>query len=116
MQHDDALVEVAQYPSSLLAHSIRILLEANGIPAIVVGDAIQEIGFEPIQVMVSKKNLQLARQVIEEVPAASEILIPGWICVCGEEVDSGFNLCWSCGYEYHADEDSEKAPEQDPEV
>ncbi len=105
MRHDEALVKVAEYPSSLLAHSIRILLEANGIPAIVVGDAIQEVGFEPIQVMVSKTNLELARTVIEEVPAASEILIPEWICLCGEQVDSGFHICWSCGQEYETDGD-----------
>jgi hypothetical protein len=105
MQHDDALVQVAEYPSSLSAHSIRILLEANGIPAIVVGDTIQEIGFEPIQVMVSKAHLELARTVIEEVPAASEILIPEWICICGEQVDSGFHVCWSCGQDYDVQQD-----------
>jgi len=97
MQNDEALVPVAEFHSSLQAHSVRILLEANGIPAFVVGDAIQELGFEPIQVMVSQQNLELARRVIDEVPAASEILIPEWICICGEQVDSGFNLCWSCG-------------------
>ena len=97
MQRDEPLVRVAKFNSSIEAHSTRILLEANGIPAFVVGDAIQEIGFEPIQVMVSKKNLDLAQRVINEVPAASEILIPEWVCICGEQVDSGFNLCWSCG-------------------
>lgn len=105
MQRDEALVPVAEFNNSIQAHSIRIMLEANGIPAFVVGDAIQEIGFEPVQVMVSQRNLELARCVIEEVPAASEILIPEWRCDCGEQVDSGFNLCWSCGREHPDDSD-----------
>jgi len=53
------------------AHSMRILLEANGIDAQVHGDFSAEI--------------------------AGEVLVPEWTCDCGATVDEGFQVCWSCG-------------------
>jgi hypothetical protein len=103
----EKLSKVAEYPSSLEAHSVRILLEANGISAIVVGDAISETGLEPVLVFVHQENLDLAQTVIREVPAAAEILIPEWRCVCGETVDAGFNVCWSCGRDHPHNSDDE---------
>ena len=99
----EKLSKVAEYPSSLEAHSIRILLEANGIPAIVLGDTINETGLEPVLVYVHQENLELAQTVILEVPAAAEVLIPEWQCDCGETVDAGFNVRWSCGQPHESD-------------
>ena len=42
--------------------------------------------------MVNEKDLELAKTVIKEIPEAAEILIPEWICICGAEVDAGFNI------------------------
>ena len=96
MSKSNCLVTVAEFRNALEAHSTRILLEANGIPAVVIGDAISEMGLEPISVHVHRENVELAHRVIREVPPAAEILIPEWICRCGEQVDAGFNMCWSC--------------------
>ncbi len=97
MSRSGRLEAVAEFRNALEAHSVRILLEANGIPAVVVGDAISEMGLEPIIVYVHGNNLELAQTVIFDIPAAAEVLIPEWICNCGEPVDAGFNTCWSCG-------------------
>lgn len=100
MSRDESLEKVGEFDGPLAAHSVRILLEANGIPAVVFGDASNETGLEPVLVYVHKKNIELARRVIEEVPAAAEVLIPAWVCQCGEQVDAGFNMCWSCSEPY----------------
>jgi hypothetical protein len=96
MSRSNHLVSVAEFRNALEAHSTRILLEANGIPAVVTGDAISEMGLEPICVFVHRENVELAHRVIQEIPAAADVLIPEWICKCGEQVDAGFNVCWSC--------------------
>lgn len=96
MSRPESLEAVAEFRNVLEAHSVRILLEANGIPAVVMGDAISETGLEPILVYVHRENMELAQTVIREVPAAAEVLIPEWNCKCGEKVDAGFNICWSC--------------------
>ena len=97
------LVTVARCRSGIEAHSLRILLEASGIAAVVTGDAPSEHGFEEALVHVHQDDAMLAVQVIEEVPAASEVLIPEWICHCGATVDEGFHCCWSCGHELDAE-------------
>ena len=99
---NDDLVELAQFRHGINAHSIRILLEANGIPAVVDGDAMIEPGLEMAKVYVHRKNLELAKRVVHEVPPASEVLIPEWLCQCGEQVDSGFCVCWHCGTDYES--------------
>ena len=96
MSRSNRLVSVAEFRNALQAHSARILLEANGIPAVVMGDAISEMGLDPICVYVHREDVELAQRVIQEVPAAAEVLIPEWICKCGEQVDAGFHICWSC--------------------
>ena len=83
---------------------MRILLEANGIEAQVHGDFLAEIAsVERIQLIVKKSDLELAKRVITEVPAAAETLVPEWTCDCGVTVDKGFQICWSCGRECDAD-------------
>ncbi len=99
-QPSDPVKIVAEFDNVLKAHSVRILLEANGIPAVVFGESSSETGLEPIHVCVHQSNLELAKTVIREVPAASEVMIPEWICGCGEQVDAGFHVCWSCGSEH----------------
>ncbi len=94
------MVELGRFSSGIEAHSVRILLEASGIPAWVAGDLPLEHGLVEAIVMVRKTDLQLALQIVQEVPPASEILIPEWICECGETVDEGFHRCWSCGAEH----------------
>ena len=91
-------VKLAQFDNAMPAHSMRILLEANGIDARVHGDFAVEIGATiAVTLVVRESDLAIAKRVIAEVPAASEVLVPEWICDCGETVDQGFQICWSCG-------------------
>ena len=98
MSRSHHLVSVAEFRNALDAHSTRILLEANGIPAVVIGDAISEMGLEPISVHVHRENVELAHRVIQEVPAAADVLIPEWICKCGEQVVQDNLTCVKRGY------------------
>ena len=94
----EKFVKLAKFDNAIPAHSIRILLEANGIEARVQGDFVVEIaGADSILVIVREGDLEIAKRIIAEVPAASEVLVPEWTCDCGETVDKGFQVCWSCG-------------------
>lgn len=95
----DRLVVIAAMSDGLSAHSIRLLLEASGIQAFVTGDFPTEIPHERVLVHVRQADLDLAETILAEVPAASEVMIPEWVCACGETVDAGFHVCWNCGQE-----------------
>lgn len=94
------LIVIASLTNALTAHSMRLLLEASGIRAFVTGDFPSEHGTDFVQVLVNESDADVAEKILTEVPAASEVLIPEWICVCGATVDSGFHVCWSCGADY----------------
>ena len=91
------------------AHSVRILLEASGIAATVTGEesnltfggfiGLGDAGLVGVQVYVRRQDLELAKRVMLEVPAASDVLFPAWECDCGASVDEGFTVCWACGLE-----------------
>lgn len=112
---DDDLVKLAVFSEPCAAHSLRILLEAHGIATSVTGEesnalggtALFESGLVAVQVHVRRQDFDEAKLIMEEVPAASETLIPEWICQCGEQVDRGFSVCWSCGNQYDDDPDTE---------
>lgn len=99
----DHLVVLAALADALSAHSIRLLLEASGIQAFVTGDLPSEHGTDHVQVLVRETDREVAERIMNEVPAASEVLIPEWRCACGATVDAGFHICWSCG-KSHPDE------------
>jgi hypothetical protein len=91
-------VLLADFDNIASAHSMRVLLEASGLEARVHGDFSAEIGsVDRATLLVRSGDLELAQKIVTEVPAASEILIPEWICDCGQTVDEGFQVCWSCG-------------------
>ena len=95
---EEKFVKLADFDNAMPAHSIRILLEANGLEAHVHGEFAIEIGgTDCISVVVRASDLAIAKRVVAEVPAASDVLVPEWICACGETVDEGFQVCWSCG-------------------
>lgn len=61
------------------------------------GPLLHDIGLVGVEVLVRREDLNDAKLIMLEVPAASEVLIPAWHCACGAEVDDGFSICWSCG-------------------
>ncbi len=105
-ERDDDLVPIQRFVSSTAAHSLRILLEAHGIQAAVVNEeSTSTLGTNifgnqspiGIEVCVQRQHVEDATLIMNEVPAAAEALIPEWVCKCGETVDAGFSVCWSCG-------------------
>jgi hypothetical protein len=108
-KRDDDLVRLSTFPNSLLAHSLRILLEACGVQAVVTGEesnatfggpGMGDAGMVGVQILVRRDDFEDAQRIMLEVPAASEVLVPSWNCQCGVEVDEGFSICWSCGVEF----------------
>lgn len=108
-KRDDDLVKLTTFPGSLPAHSLRILLEASGIQAVVTGEETNATfggpgmggaGMVGVAILVRRIDLEDAKRVMLEVPAAAEVLVPSWNCQCGEIVDEGFSICWSCGLEF----------------
>ena len=95
---EEKYVRLAEFSSPISAHSVRILLEANGVEAQVHGDFSAEIAaIDCVFVMVRESELAIAQRIVTEVPAAAEALVPEWVCDCGATVDEGFQVCWSCG-------------------
>ena len=104
-ERDDDLLVIASFTTGSEAHVLRLLLEANGIQAAVTGEETNvafgfgtgtDINVFGVKVMVKRKDLEEA-QLIMQVPAAADVLIPARNCRCGAEVDAGFSICWSCG-------------------
>ncbi|MGI9517088.1 MAG: putative signal transducing protein, partial [Pirellulaceae bacterium] len=105
-KRDDDLVRLKMFDSEPAAHALRLLLEANGIQASVSGEeshavlgnlGLTSAGLTGVEVLVRRADLEEARLVMNEVPAACDALVPAWACVCGAQVDQGFMVCWSCG-------------------
>ena len=57
-------------------------------------------GPEAIEVIVKRKDYDAAKAILDELKSTEADPIPAWKCECGEEVDEGFAVCWSCQAEY----------------
>ena len=66
-----------------------------------LGEALD--GADVIEVFVPTAHLEKARHLMDRLLAEAEDPIPAWTCECGEEVDAGFFVCWSCQAEYGGD-------------
>ncbi len=109
-ERDDDIVTLKKFSHALEAHSLRVLLEASGIHALVTGEEANSLIGLPllpagalgagVEVRVRREDFETAKLVMQEVPAASDVLIPPWTCSCGADVDQGFSVCWSCGKDF----------------
>ena len=115
-QRDDDLVLLSQFDSAPAAHNVRLLLQAHSIDATVENEESNsvfgapifgQIGLFRIELFVRRSDLAEAKLIMEQVPAAAEVLIPQWRCDCGETVDAGFSVCWSCGESHPEESDLE---------
>lgn len=83
---------------------VRGMLEANGIEAIVRGEALFGArGLLPVSVetapsvWVDDAQFERARALIEAAEQEREHLGPEWTCpACSEVVDAELNQCWRC--------------------
>lgn len=99
------LVKLGEPGSEHEARIWHALLSEAGIQAMVTGlggSALGEAldGADLIEVYIPKAQVEEARHLIERLLAEAEDPIPAWTCECGEEVDAGFFVCWSCEAEY----------------
>lgn len=100
------LVRVASTETESEAVFLRAALEDHGIQTMVngleIGAFSDVVDGGEIVLMVSKEDYDKAKKLVDEIQEGEDELIPAWTCKCGESVDEGFFLCWSCGAEYQA--------------
>ena len=100
------LVKLCVVANTAAAHLLTVLLEQEGISAVVRGD-----GFVPLQGgsllrmetrpsvwVLDDDHLERARELAEEFgQGAGGTDAPGWRCRCGETREAQFSECWNCG-------------------
>lgn len=113
MEEDRNLVRIAAFESEHKAVLLRIELNENGIPAWVTGGdgvntfgaGLTAAGLVGVDVNVHQINAKAAKVVVENFLNRVEKRVPAWDCACGEKVDEGFEVCWSCGNELSEPDD-----------
>ena len=105
MQTDDRnLVRIATFEYEHQALLFRNMLNDHGIPAWVTGGdgvnifgaGLTAAGLVGVDVSIHKINVEAAQEILAKLPKAEET-VQAWTCRCGENVDEGFEVCWSCG-------------------
>ena len=94
--------------SDVEANFFKGILEEDGIHCLVSGVEASALGValdgpDLIELFVHESDVEKAKELIMAVMEEEGDEIPGWTCQCGEEVDEGFGVCWSCGAEYKFD-------------
>ena len=98
-------VRAGLFKSEFEALHAKAVLEDNGIKCTIPPPDSNAFGVsldgeEEVELIVARPDLEQATALIAELEAPQEIDIPEWTCQCGEQVDEGFAVCWSCGAEY----------------
>jgi membrane protease subunit (stomatin/prohibitin family) len=105
MRADERLVCVHRVPNPIEANILRGLLEQAGLAVTRYGEALSGAysgvpKVADVRIMVPESDRERAQAVIDDYqqrPADDEG--EPWRCArCGEENDSGFEICWSCGH------------------
>lgn len=106
----DKLVVLATFSNAPEAHCLRAALEANGIRSSVSNEGSTTLlgssWFGPtsafwVEVLVFASDVEQASSIKHKMdPQIKEESIPEWKCSCGETVDAGFEVCWSCSALY----------------
>ena len=116
----DEYVRLAAFESESKAILVQAVLQDNDIDVTMSGNEPDMLGLaldgpDTIEIFVRKKDLKQSQALMEQVSAEGDEgdEIPPWSCECGEDVDEGFFVCWSCGAEYKAG--SEREPNEDDE-
>lgn len=108
------LLVLATFDNSIDAHLFRNELESNGIPASVNNENTTAIFGATItgpssafwvEVLIMEADAERGLEIKNEWNSRREVdhassEIPEWFCTCGETVDEGFAICWSCGAQW----------------
>lgn len=109
MEEDKNLIRLASFEYEYEAISLRVALNEEGIPAwITGGDGVNTFGagltaagLVGVDVNIRQIDLKAAEKAMEQLQKESKVvMVPAWKCKCGEQVDEGFAVCWSCGAEF----------------
>ena len=104
MEESD-LVRVVVLETEVEANFVKGFLEDHEIDALIAGLETSALGAaldgdSEIEVFVASADVEKAKVLIEELINEDAEPIPAWTCGCGEDVDEGFFVCWSCDAEF----------------
>lgn len=103
MEDDKDLIPIAKFDTEHEAKILQIALIDRGIKATISGDVTAFgglTGATGVSVYVRRFEAEEAREIMQQIPEEEEQLCPAWKCKCGETVDKGYAICWSCGAEF----------------
>lgn len=122
----DELVTLATFDSTANAHAARSRLAAEGIRAMVTDDVVVETLWHAspalggIRLRVMSSDLPRAQAILNEFEHQDSDSSSPWRCgPCQQDVDAGFDVCWSCGRPREEVEDRTYVPktaEQEPQL
>ena len=93
--------------SEVEANFFKGILEENKIHCVVNGTEGSALGAaldgdDEIEMYVYQEDMEKAKELIIDLLDEDGDPIPAWTCKCGEDVDEGFGVCWSCGAGHEA--------------
>lgn len=97
------VVRVETFTSETQAYHAQALLKEADINATIAEPDDGAFGFsldvvDHFDLIVNVSDLESAKKILEEMEEMEDgELAPAWTCKCGEQVDEGFAVCWSCG-------------------
>ena len=91
--------EAMMVKARLEEEGIKVMIK--GLESSAFGDALD--GADWIELFVPKPQLTDAKALVDDMQSEDETPIPAWTCECGEDVDAGFFVCWSCQAEFKAE-------------
>ena len=117
------LVTIASFGTVAEAHAARSLLDSHGILAFVANEetntALFHVGtaLGGVKLETASTDAEQAIEILEAAAADDAAQSSPWLCSpCNEEVEAGFDLCWSCGGQRDEVADPNYLPESRPTV
>ncbi len=96
------IVSVGIFLSESQANHAKAALKESGITAQLADSDEGTFGFsidasDQINLIVNREDYENAKKILAELEEMEEgEPAPAWTCSCGEQVDEGFAVCWSC--------------------
>jgi hypothetical protein len=102
---EKTLVRLLVVETDVEANFYKGTLEDNGIHVLVKGLGDSAFGAaldgpDEIEMFVYEEDVAKSKELLINAMEDDGDAIPAWTCKCGEDVDEGFGVCWSCGADY----------------
>lgn len=96
--------QVASYALETEAGQFKSILEENGIPAFLDGATANTMlsyvgtALGGVRLLVRESDFDRATDILTSLADGTDSPGGDWFCgACNEDVDAGFQVCWSCG-------------------